>query len=215
MLKLWRMEHPLTQTNEQLLTGIVREQYIIEWIFLGVLWVVSSICAYILVTNLLLLPSLGPPWAPTPYQTWWQWLLLAFQHPYVWPAGLATTIALILTISVTIYFAIWIPERVDRTIQLELRRIGSTTKLRLHRQYATKINSKGLLITKLLAKTTSSGEYGLVVLRASFPKASPEELEAVAQRNFLAWDKNSIATVSSVDELHFKITQLARAFAEL
>jgi hypothetical protein len=70
-------------------------------------------------------------------------------------------------------------------------------------------------MTKLLAKTTSSGEYGLVILRASFPKASPEELESVAQRNFLAWDKNSIATVSSVDELHFKITQLARAFAEL
>lgn len=194
---------------------MVREQYIIEWVFLGILWTVSIICAYILITNLLLLPSLGPPWTPTPDQTWWQWLFLALQHPYVWPAALATTIALILTISVTTYFALWIPSRVDQTIQLELHRIGPTTKLRLRRQYVTKINSKGLLMTKLLAKTTSSGEYGLVILRASFPKASPEELESVAQRNFLAWDKNSIATVSSVDELHFKITQLARAFAEL
>ncbi len=194
---------------------MVREQYIIEWVFLGILWTVSIICAYILITNLLLLPSLGPPWTPTPDQTWWQWLFLALQHPYVWPAALATTIALILTISVTTYFALWIPSRVDQTIQLELHRIGTTTKLRLRRQYVTKINSKGLLVTKLLAKTTSSGEYGLVILRASFPKASPEGLESVAQRNFLAWDKNSIATVSSVDELHFKITQLARAFAEL
>jgi hypothetical protein len=186
-----------------------------EWVLLGILWTVSLICTYILITNLLLLPSLGPPWTPTPEQTWWQWLFIAFQHPYVWPAALATVIALILTISLTIYFALWIPSRVDRVIQLELHRIGPTTKLRLHRQYVTKIDSKGLLVTKLLAKTTSSGEYGLVVLRASFPKASAEELESVAQRNFLAWDKNSIATVSSVDELHFKITQLARAFAEL
>ncbi len=205
----------MTETNEHLLTGMVREQYIIEWVFLGILWTVSIICAYILITDLLLLPSLGPPWTPTPYQTWWQWLILAFQHPYVWPAALATAIALVLTISVTIYFALWIPSRVDSTIQLELHRIGPTTKLRLRRQYVTKINSKGLLMTKLLAKTTGSGEYGLVMLRASFPKAPPEELEAVAQRNFLAWDKNSIAAVSSVDELHFKITQLARAFAEL
>ena len=209
------MEHPLTETNEHLLTGMVREQYIIEWVFLGILWTVSIICAYILVANLLLLPSLGPPWTPSPDQTWWQWLFLALQHQYVWPAALATTIALILTISVTIYFAFWIPSRVDLTIQLELHRIGQTTKLRLHRQYVTKIDSKGLLVTRLLAKTTGSGEYGLVVLRASFPNASPEALESVAQRNFLAWDKSSIATVSSVDELHFKITQLARAFAEL
>lgn len=194
---------------------MVREQYLMEWILLGILWTVSLICTYILITNLLLLPSLGPPWTPTPEQTWWQWLFIAFQHQYVWPAALATVIALILTISITIYFALWIPSRVDQVIQLELHRIGPTTKLRLHRQYVTKINSKGLLVTKLLAKTTSSGEYGLVVLRASFPKASAEELESVAQRNFLAWDKNSIATVSSVDELHFKITQLARAFAEL
>ena len=205
----------MTKTNEHLLTGMVREQYIIEWVFLGILWTVSIICAYVLVTNLLLLPSLGPPWTPTPDQTWWEWLTLAFQHPYVWPAVLATATALILTISVTIYFALWIPSRVDSTIQLELHRIGPTTKLRLRRQYVTKINSKGLLLTKLMAKTTDSDEYGLVILQASFPKASPEELEAVAQRNFLAWDKNSIATVSSVDELHFKITQLARAFAEL
>ena len=205
----------MTETNEQLLTGMVREQYLMEWVLLGILWAVSLICTYILITNLLILPSLGPPWTPTPEQTWWQWLLLAFQHTYVWPAALATLIALILTISVTIYFALWIPSRVDRVIQLELHRIGPTTKLRLHRQYVTKINSKGFLVTKLLAKTTGSGEYGLVVLRASFPKASTEELESVAQRNFLAWDQNSIATVSSVDELHFKITQLARAFAEL
>ncbi|MCW3980731.1 MAG: hypothetical protein NWF11_04585 [Candidatus Bathyarchaeota archaeon] len=205
----------MTETNEQLLTGMVREQYLMEWILLGILWTVSLICTYILITNLLLLPSLGPPWTPTPEQTWGQWLFIAFQHQYVWPAALATVIALILTISLTIYFALWIPSRVDQVIQLELHRIGPTTKLRLHRQYVTKINSKGLLVTKLLAKTTSSGEYGLVVLRASFPKASAEELESVAQRNFLAWDKNSIATVSSVDELHFKITQLARAFAEL
>jgi hypothetical protein len=205
----------LTEKNEQVLTGMVREQYIMEWVLLGVLWTVSIICSYILVINLLLMPSLGPPWTPTSEQTWWQWLLLAFQHQYIWPAGLATTIALILTISVTIYFAFWIPSRVDKTIHIELHRIGPTTKLRLHRQYVTKINSKGLLVTRLLAKTTSSGEYGLVVLRASFPNVSYDEIESVAQRNFLAWDKNSIATVSSVDELHFKITQLARAFAEL
>jgi hypothetical protein len=194
---------------------MVREQYLMEWVLLGILWTVSLICAYILITNLLLLPSLGSPWTPTPEQTWWQWLFIALQHTYVWPAALATLIALILTISVTVYFALWIPSRVDHVIQMELHRIGPTTKLRLHRQYITKIDSKGLLITKLLAKTTSSGEYGLVVLRASFPKASAEDLESVAQRNFLAWDQNSIATVSSVDELHFKITQLARAFAEL
>ncbi len=205
----------MTETNEQMLTGMVREQYILEWVFLGILWTVSIICAYILITNLLFLPSLGPPWTPTPDQAWWQWLLLALQHPYVWPAALAMAIALVLTIGVTIYFAVWIPSRVDQTILLELHRIGPTTKLRLHRHYVTKINSKGLLVTKLLARATGSGEYGLLVLRASFPKAAPNELESVAQRNFLAWDKNTIATVSSVDELHFKITQLARAFAEL
>jgi hypothetical protein len=201
--------------SEQVLSGMVREQYIIEWIFLGILWTVSIICAYILTTNLLFLPSLGPPWTPTPEQTWVQWLLLAIQHPYVWPAALGTSIALILTIGMTIYFAFWVPSQVDQTILLELHRIGPTAKMRLHRQYVTKINSKGLLMTKLLAKTTSSGEYGLVVLRASFPKAPTKDLESIAKRNFLAWDKDSIATVSSVDELHFKITQLARAFAEL
>ncbi len=209
------MEHPLKETNEQLLTGMVREMYIIEWIFLAILWTVSVICAYIFITNVLLLPSLGPPWTPTPDQTWWTWISLAMQHPYVWPAALATTIALILTIGTTIYFAIWMPSLVDATLRIELKRVGPTTKLRLRRQYVTKINSKGLLVTRLLAKTTGSGEYGLVVLRATFPRALPEQLEAVAQRNFLAWDKSSIAAVSSVDELHFKITQLARAFAEL
>ncbi len=194
---------------------MVREQYIIEWIFLGVLWIISITCAGILTTRLLMLPTLGPPWTPTPEQTWWEWFMLAMQHPVIWTATTATTIALILTISVTIYFAIWIPSRVDQTIQLELHRIGSTTKLRLRRQYLTQINSKGLLVTKLLPKTTGSGEYGLVVLRATFPQASPSELDSVSQRYLLAFDANTLATVSSVDELHFKITQLARAFAEL
>ncbi|MFX1491310.1 MAG: hypothetical protein ACFFBU_03560 [Promethearchaeota archaeon] len=205
----------MTEANEQVLTGIVREQYILEWIFLAILWTVSVVCAYILISNILLLPLLGPPWTPSPEITWWQWLMIAFQHPYVWPAALATSIALILTISVTLYFAVWLPERVDSVIRLELSRIGPTTNLRLRRQYVTKINSKGLLITRLLAKTTGTGEYGMVVLRASFPNIPPEQLESVAQRNFLAWNKKSIATVSSIDELHFKITQLARAFAEL
>lgn len=205
----------MTEANEQVLTGIVREQYILEWIFLAILWTVSVVCAYILISNILLLPLLGPPWTPSPEITWWQWLMIAFQHPYVWPAALATSIALILTISVTLYFAVWLPERVDSVLRLELSRIGPTTNLRLRRQYVTKINSKGLLITRLLAKTTGTGEYGMVVLRASFPNIPPEQLESVAQRNFLAWDKKSIATVSSIDELHFKITQLARAFAEL
>ena len=194
---------------------MVREQYIIEWIFLGVLWIISITCAGILTTRLLMLPTLGPPWTPTPEQTWWEWFMLAMQHPLIWTATTATTIALILTISVTIYFAIWIPSKVDQTIQWELHRIGSTTKLRLRRQYLTQINSKGLLVTKLLPKTTGSGEYGLVVLRATFPQASPSELDSVSQRYLLAFVANTLATVSSVDELHFKITQLARAFAEL
>lgn len=205
----------MNERSEQLLTGMVREQYIIEWIFLGVLWIISITCAGILTTRLLMLPTLGPPWTPTPEQTWWEWFMLAMQHPLIWTATTATTIALILTISVTIYFAIWIPSKVDQTIQLELHRIGSTTKLRLRRQYLTQINSKGLLVTKLLPKTTGSGEYGLVVLRATFPQASPSELDSVSQRYLLAFDANTLATVSSVDELHFKITQLARAFAEL
>ena len=205
----------MNERSEQLLTGMVREQYIIEWIFLGVLWIISITCAGILTTRLLMLPTLGPPWTPTPEQTWWEWFMLAMQHPLIWTATTATTIALILTISVTIYFAIWIPSQVDQTIQLELHRIGSTTKLRLRRQYLTQINSKGLLVTKLLPKTTGSGEYGLVVLRATFPQAAPSELDSVSQRYLLAFDANTLATVSSVDELHFKITQLARAFAEL
>ncbi|MFX1318066.1 MAG: hypothetical protein ACFE9D_07865 [Promethearchaeota archaeon] len=194
---------------------MVREQYIIEWIFLGILWIISITCASILTTRLFILPALGPPWTPTPEQTWWEWFMLATQHPLIWTATAATTIALILTISVTIYFAIWIPSQVDQTIQLELHRIGSTTKLRLRRQYITQINSKGLLVTKLLPKTTGSGEYGLVVLRATFPQASPSQLDSVSQHYLLAFDANTLATVSSVDELHFKITQLARAFAEL
>ncbi|MFX0168042.1 MAG: hypothetical protein ACFE89_01690 [Candidatus Hodarchaeota archaeon] len=205
----------MTDKNEHVLTGIVREQYLIEWMFLAILWTVSVICAYIFITNILLLPSLGPPWTPSPSVTWWQWLAQAIQHPYIWPAALATTIALVLTISTTIYFAIWMPGRIDSTLRLELHRIGPTTKLRLRRQYITKINNKGLLVTRLLPRTTASGEYGLVILRATFPKASSDLLESVAKRNFLALTKSTIATVTSLDELHFKITQLARAFAEL
>jgi hypothetical protein len=173
------------------------------------------LCAYILITNLLWLPSLGPPWTPSPEIPWWQWLALAFTHPFIWPAALATIIALILAIVTTIYFAAWMPSPVDSTLRLELARIGPTIKLRLRRQYVTKIDTKGLLITRVLTRTTASGEYGLVVLRATFPQATSEQLESVAQRNFLAKDKMTIATVSSVDELHFKVTQLARAFAEL
>ena len=209
------MEHPLTKTNEQVLTSIVREQYLIEWMFLIVLWVVSVVCAYIFITNILFLPSLGPPWTPSPSITWWQWLGLAIQHPYIWPAALATTIALILTIGTTIYFAIWMPNRIDSTLRLELGRIGPTTKLRLHRRFLTKINTKGLLVTRLLPRTTASGEYGLVILRATFPNADPDLLESVARRNFLALTKSTIATVTTLDELHFKITQLARAFADI
>jgi hypothetical protein len=209
------MEHPLTKTNEHVLTSIVREQYIIEWMFLIILWIVSVICAYIFITNILILPSLGPPWTPSPYITWWQWLGLAIQHPYIWPAALATTIALILTIGTTIYFAIWMPGRIDSTLRLELGRIGPTTKLRLQRRFLTKIDTKGLLVTRLLPRTTASGEYGLVILRATFPNADPNMLESVARRNFLALTKSTIATVTTLDELHFKITQLARAFAEI
>ena len=191
------MEHPLTKTNEQVLTSIVREQYLIEWMFLIVLWVVSVVCAYIFITNILFLPSLGPPWTPSPSITWWQWLGLAIQHPYIWPAALATTIALILTIGTTIYFAIWMPNRIDSTLRLELGRIGPTTKLRLHRRFLTKINTKGLLVTRLLPRTTASGEYGLVILRATFPNADPDLLESVARWNFFALTKSTIATVTT------------------
>jgi hypothetical protein len=194
---------------------MVKEQYIIEWIFLGILWIVSICCAGILTTRLLVLPSLGPPWTPTPDQTWWEWWIIALRHPLIWSAATVTAIALILTISVTVYFALWIPSKVGKTIQMELHRIGPTKKLRLRRQYLTQINSKGLLVTKLLPKTMGSGEYGLVVLRATFPQASPSELNSVAERYLLAYDANTLATVCSVDELHFKIMQLARAFAEL
>jgi hypothetical protein len=194
---------------------MVRQQYIIEWMFLGILWTISISSTAIFTTYLLFLPSLGPPWTPTPDQTWLEWFLLALQHPAIWTGAVATTISLILTISITLYFAVWIPSRVDKTIQMELHRIGATTKLRLRRRYVTQINSKGLLETRLLPKTIGSGEYGLVVLRATFPKAPLAEIESVAQRNFLAFDGYYIAAVSSVDELHFKITQLARAFAEL
>lgn len=208
------MENPLTRRNEQVLTEIIREQYLLEWFFLGVLWTVCALCAYILITNLLWLPSLGPPWTPQPDVPWWQWLSLAFTHPFIWPAAIATLVALMLAFTVTLYFAAWMPSPVDSILRLELNRIGPTTKLRLRRQYVTKIDTKGLLLTRVLSRTTTSGEYGLVVLRATFPDASPDQLESIAQRNFLSRDKMSIATVSSVDELHFKVTQLARAFAE-
>jgi hypothetical protein len=209
------MEPQLTKKNEHVLTDIVREQYLMEWLFLVILWTVSVVCAYIFITNILFLPSLGPPWTPSPTITWWHWLALAIQHPFIWPAALATTIALILTIGTTVYFAIWMPGRIDSTLRLELSRIGPTTKLRLHRRYLTKIDTKGLLVTRLLPRTTASGEYGLVILRATFPNATKEKLESVVKRNFLALTKSTIATVTTLDELHFKITQLARAFAEI
>lgn len=209
------MELRLKNNNEQILTGMVREQYLIEWVFLAIMWVVSVLCAFILISNLLLLPTLGPPWTPTPDTTWWQWLIVAMQHPFVWPAAIATIIALIITIGLTAYFAIWTPSRVDLTIRLELSRIGPTTKLRLHRQYVTQIDSKGILITRMLPKTDQTGEYGLVILKATFPNTSKDILDSLAQRYLLARDKFSIATVSSLDELHFKISQLARAFDEI
>ncbi len=211
----WRMVHQLKKKNDHPLTGLIREQYLVEWVFLAILWVVSVVCAYILSVNILLLPQLGPPYWPSPDVTLWAWLILVFQHPFVWPAALATIIALALTLGFTIYFTIALPSRIDSTIRLELSRIGKTTKKSFRRLYVTQIDSKGVLKTQLLPKITSSGEYGLVVLRATLPDISTEELKALAQRYFLAWDKLSLATVCSLDELHFKVTQLARAFAEL
>jgi len=215
MLKHWRTGHPLKKENNSVLTGIVREQYLVEWLFLSILWVVSALCAYIFCANLLLLPQLGPPYTPSPDITPWQWFFLAIQHPFVFPAAIATTIALTLVITLTTYFSLWLPSRVDSTLRLELRRVGATTKQVFRRRYVTKINSKGILVTRLLPKTTGSGEYGLVVLRATLPGVSPENLRPIAQRYFLAWDQSSLATVCSLDELHFKVTQLARALAEI
>jgi hypothetical protein len=215
MLRHWRMGHQLKNKNDGVLTGIIREQYLVEWLFLSILWIVSALCAYIFCANLLMLPQLGPPYTPSPDITPWQWLFLAVQHPFVYPAAIATVIALTLVIVLTTYFALWLPSRVDSTLRLELRRIGLTTKQSFRRRYVTRIDSKGTLITRLLPKTTGSGEYGLVVLRATLPDISPDKLRPIAQRYFLALDQSSLATVCSLDELHFKVTQLARALDEL
>ncbi len=209
------MEHQLTEKDNKILTGIMREQYLVEWVFLSILWVVSALCAYIFCINLLLLPQLGPPYAPSPNVSPLLWLLLAIQHPFVWPAALATAVALALVVGLTSYFSFMLPTKVDSIVRTELRRIGPTTKRRLRRQYTTRIDSKGLLTTRLLPRTAGSGEYGLVVLRASLPDVPAETLQGVAQRYFLVFDKSSLATMCSLDELHWKVTQLARAFDEL
>jgi hypothetical protein len=209
------MEHQLAEKDNQILTGIMREQYLVEWVFLSILWVVSALCAYIMCVNLLLLPQLGPPYAPSSSLSLWVWLILAIQHPFVWPAALATAIALTLVVGLTFYFSFMLPAKVDSIVRTELRRIGPTTKRHLRRLYITRINSRGLLTTRLLPRTAGSGEYGLVVLRASLPDVSAETLRRVAQRHFLVYDKSSLATMCSLDELHWKVTQLARALDEL
>lgn len=209
------MERPLAEKDNHILTGIMREQYLVEWVFLSILWVVSALCAYILCINLLLLPQLGPPYTPSPNVSPLQWLLLAIQHPFVWPAALATAIALGLVVGLTSYFSFLLPAKVDSIVRTELGRIGPTTKRRLRRQYTTIIESKGLLTTRLLPRTAGSGEYGLVVLRASLPDVPAKTLQKVAQRYFLVYDKLSLATMCSLDELHWKVTQLARAFDDL
>ncbi len=209
------MERQLAEKDNKILTGIMREQYLVEWVFLSILWVVSALCAYILCINLLLLPQLGPPYTPSPSIPPLQWLFLAVLHPFVWPAALATAIALALVVGLTLYFSIMLPAKVDSIVRAELRRIGPTTKRHFRRQYTTKIDSKGLLTARLLPKTAGSGEYGLVVLRASLPDVSDEALKGLAKRYFLVYDKSSLATICSLDELHWKVTQLARAFDEL
>lgn len=209
------MEHPLESKSDNLLTGIVREQYFMEWLFLSILWVVSAVCAYILCVNLLLLPRLGPPYAPTPDISLWQWLSMALQHPFVWPAALATAVALGLVVALTGYFSVWLPSEVDSTIRGELGRIGPTNRRPWRLQYVTQVDSKGTLTARLLPKIAQSGEYGLVVLRATLPNVTPEQLRSTAQRYFLASDKVSLAAVCSLEELHWKVTQLARALGEL
>jgi hypothetical protein len=209
------MEHRLENKNEYLLTGIVREQYFMEWLFLSILWVVSAVCAYILCVNLLLLPRLGPPYTPTPEVTLWQWFSMALLHPFVWPAALATAVALGLVIGLSVYFSVWLPSEVDSTIHGELARIGPTNKRPWRLQYVTRIDSKGTLTARLLPKTAESGEYGLVVLRATLSRVSAKKLRSTAQRYFLASDRVSLATVCSLEELHWKVTQLARAIGEL
>lgn len=201
--------------SEQLLTSIVREQYLVEWLLLSIFWVVSAVCGYILCVNLLLLPQLGPPYTPTPDTSLWQWLLIAFVHPFVWPAALATAVSLSLVIALTAYFSAWLPSEIDLTIRGELTRIGPTNKRRWRLQYLTRVDSKGTLTARLLPKTAGSGEYGLVVLRATLPNVTAELLRSTAQRYFLASDKASLATVCSLEELHWKVTQLARALGEL
>lgn len=205
----------MVKRDNHLLTGIVREQYLVEWIFLSILWVVSALCAYILCVNLLLLPRLGPPYTPPSDSTLWQWIQYAMLHPFVWPAAVATGIALTWVVCLTIYFSSTLPKKVDLTIRRELSRIGLTTKRRLRRQYITRIDSKGVLTVRLLPKTAGSGEYGLVVLRAELTNVSPDVLHTVAQRYFLASDGASLATICSLDELHWKVTQLARALTEI
>ncbi|MFX1474645.1 MAG: hypothetical protein ACFFCO_04075 [Promethearchaeota archaeon] len=205
----------MADKDNKILTGMMREQYLVEWVFLSILWVVSALCAYILCINLLLLPQLGPPYAPSLTVPPLEWLFLAIQHPFIWPAALATACALALVVGLTFYFSIMLPAKVDSIVRTELGRIGLTTKRALRRQYRTKINSKGLLTTRLLPRIAGSGEYGLVVLRASLPDVPAETLQGVAQRYFLVHDKSSLATVCSLDELHWKVTQLARALDEL
>jgi len=209
------MGHQLVDKENHLLTGIVREQYLVEWVFLSILWVVSALCAYILCVNLLLLPRLGPPYTPPPDSTLWQWIQYAMLHPFVWPAAVATGVALSWVVGLTIYFSSTLPKKVDLTIRRELSRIGPTTKRHLRRQYITRIDMKGMLTARLLPKTAGSGEYGLVILRAKLPNASPDMLRTVAQRYFLASDGGSLATICSLDELHWKVTQLARALSEV
>jgi hypothetical protein len=209
------MEHPLESKSDDLLTGIVREQYLVEWLFLSILWVVSAVCAYILCVNLLLLPQLGPPYTPTPNVTLWQWLFIAILHPFIWPAALATAVALGLVIALTAYFSAWLPSEVDLTIRRELTRIGPTSKRTWRLQYVTRVDSKGTLTARLLPKIAGSGEYGLVVLRATLSNVTAEQLRSTAQRYFLASDKVSLAAVCSLEELHWRVTQLARALGEL
>ena len=209
------MERPLESKSENLLTGIVREQYFVEWLFLSILWVVSAVCAYILCVNLLLLPRLGPPYTPSPDVSLWQWLFTALLHPFVWPAAVSTAVALGLVIALTAYFSVWLPSEVDSTIRSELSRIGPTNKRPWRLRYVTRIDSRGTLTTRLLPKTAESGEYGLVVLRATLSHVTAKKLRSTAQRYFLASDKVSLATVCSLEELHWKVTQLARALGEL
>ena len=97
----------------------MREQYLVEWVFLSILWVVSALCAYILCVNLLLLRQLGPPYTPSPNIAPLLWLFLAIQHPFVWPAALATAVALALVVGLTFYFSIMLPAKVDSIVRTD------------------------------------------------------------------------------------------------